>query len=222
MSERRNLSPKYQWLTLLLLAGTLAVVWGYHPGGRGAYAVSLRTIPESLDDWIAGPIKALEPQVERKLAATEYLNRVYARPGQAADVFIAYYACQRAGEMMHSPKNCLPGAGWEIWKTETVQLPVQNQNVSINRYSVEKSLDRRVVLYWYQTRKRILASEYMAKLFLAWDGIKDGDRAGALVRVTVLDENSAVAGGLRFAARLIAALQASLGDAREPLAGRNR
>jgi EpsI family protein len=75
--------------------------------------------------------------------------------------------------------------------------------VEVNRYVVQKDLDKHLVLYWYQSQGRVIASEYSAKVYLVWDGIKNRRSDGALVRVTtpVLggDENTALERAKAFA-----------------------
>src|SRR6185312_3812618 len=89
------------------------------------------------------------------------------------------------GESMHSPKNCLPGAGWEPIQSDLVPLPAAGPGVEVNRYVVEKEGDRDLVLYWYQAQGRIIAREYWGKLYLVWDAMRQGRRDGAIVRVLV-------------------------------------
>ena len=48
-----------------------------------------------------------------------------------------------------------------------------------------------IVLYWYQNRGRIIASEYWEKIYLVLDALKIGRRDGTFVRImfTVPDNN---------------------------------
>ena len=64
-----------------------------------------------------------------------------------------------------------------------IQLPVGGRSVEVNRYVIEKGLDRQVVLYWYQGRGRIVASEYANKFWLMVDAARVHRTNGALVRV---------------------------------------
>src|SRR4051812_39797333 len=72
------------------------------------------------------------------LQSTSYLSRTYRKGTLQADVFISFYAQQRAGESMHPPKHCLPGAGWEIWDYGSTTIPVDGQQISVNKYSVSR------------------------------------------------------------------------------------
>ena len=116
---------------------------------------------------------------------------------------IADYAEQRAGESMHSPKHCLSGSGWEIWKYDSIQVPFRDAAVTVHKYSIHQGNDRQVVLYWYQSRSRIIASEYLSKFLLIKDAALNGRADGALVRIVVPDEPDAVSQAVKFAADLI-------------------
>src|SRR5262249_54096000 len=74
-----------------------------------------KSISREIDGAIASDNPPLTAGTMAQLKASSYLSRTYVKRGMRADLFIAYYAQQRAGESMHSPKHCLPGAGWEIW-----------------------------------------------------------------------------------------------------------
>src|ERR1700736_4336923 len=118
----RPLVAKYEWTVVALLLITFLALEGFQLGRTEAPAGSLATIPMELDGWRGTDTPPLDPAVENKLAGTEDLGRIYSRQDQESgheqglQLFIAYYAQQKSGEAMHSPKNCLPGSGWEIWK----------------------------------------------------------------------------------------------------------
>src|SRR5205085_9313103 len=83
----------------------------------------LNTIPLHIAGFVGADKPPLQDGVVRAINATSYLSRRYTKEGVEADLFIAYYAQQRAGESMHSPKHCLPGSGWEIWNYDTLDIP---------------------------------------------------------------------------------------------------
>jgi EpsI family protein len=111
---------------------------------------------------------------------------------------------------MHSPKNCLPGSGWEVWQHGTITVPIGGQPVTINRYGVENGPSRMTVLYWYQTSDRIVADEYYAKAFLIRDALLEGRTSGSIVRIALPDEPWALNAGVEFTSRLIPMIQACL------------
>lgn len=139
-----------------------------------------------------GADEELEPGVLAALGVTDVVMRRYAAAGRAPIVLYAgFYATQRTGAIIHSPRQCLPGNGWSILSAERVAL---EPGVLVNRVLVAKGEDRQVVVYWYQERGRVVASEYWGKAYLVWDSMTRRRSDGALVRVSapVLGDEAAV------------------------------
>lgn len=200
-----------------ILAATAAVVQT-RAGNATDVSRPFASFPETIDGWRAGPSRVLSARVVGKLAATDYVDRTYTRAGSALDLFAAYYAEQQAGQGMHSPRNCLPGAGWEIWKYETVLVTAGGRSVEINKIRVQNGGERRIVFYWYQTPGRVIANEYASKAFVVWDGLSRGRRDGSIIRLTVADHEEAAAAAVGFASQLIPELSARLVSAQSPAA----
>ena len=55
----------------------------------------------------------------------------------------------------------------------------------MNRYLVRNGNTRDLILYWYQTPRRVVAGEWSAKLWLVADAMRDRRTDTALVRVVV-------------------------------------
>jgi EpsI family protein len=152
------------------------------------------------------------------LRADDTLTRTYARFKDPVPVsfFVAFFKTQRSGQAPHSPKNCLPGSGWEPLKEGvlTVPISVEPGSIQVNRYLVARGNNSSVVLYWYQTRKRVIASDYMAKIWLVLDSIRYHRSDTAIVRVgvPVLDGNDEQAArtGIDFVQAMFPLLQAYL------------
>jgi len=100
-------------------------------------------------------------------------------------LFIAYWDSQRKGAQPHSPRNCLPGGGWEPLEASrvTIPLPPPLAPISVNRFLIQKDRDQQVVLYWYQSHDRVIASEYWSKAYMVLDAIRLNRTDAALVRV---------------------------------------
>ena len=102
---------------------------------------------------------------------------------------IGFFEVQREGKGVHSPRQCLPGAGWNIIKHSEYQLQLKDHNpavVPINLHLMGKGNQRQLYLWWYYGRGRIYANEYMNKLYLIWDAITKRRTDGALVRVNMV------------------------------------
>ena len=199
------------WATIIMLLTSL-----------GAYGLSLRRYPDSLaapldtiqsviDGWTQTGSEFLAPSVLRRLVPTSYLSRTYRKDGTDLGLFIAYYAQQRAGESMHSPKACLPGNGWEIWRYDSATIPVRGTSTKINKYFIQNAGRRMIVFYWYQSKNRIIADEYLGKVLLIRDTIVDGHTAGSIVRVTIADVPGAADQAVSFAEGVVPQVQKCLG-----------
>jgi EpsI family protein len=175
-------------------------------------AVPLERIAPEVAGWTAVRDQTLPASTLHALDATSYLSRGYRKDSKELDLFIAFYAQQRAGESMHSPKHCLPGAGWEIWKHDSALVSTNGRQYEVNKYSIQNSGTRMLMLYWYQSKSRIIDSEYLGKILLAQDTILTGRTAGSIVRIMLPDLPSAGAEGVAFAAGLIPEVQRCFGN----------
>src|SRR3954469_17650240 len=150
-------------ISVLLLSTTLAATLWTARDKPEQLAQPLASIDTRIDGWELNASPALSAKVLQRLHPTETLNRIYRRRDQQLSLFVAYYAQQRAGESMHSPKHCLPGSGWEIWNPGSVDIELNGESVRVNRYGIQNAGTRQVMLYWYQSAERVIGSEYLAK-----------------------------------------------------------
>jgi EpsI family protein len=169
----------------------------------------LELLPTEFHGWQMVKEGRIEKEVQDILRADDALDRVYSN-GTAplgASLFVAFFKTQRAGQAPHSPKNCLPGSGWEPLHEGTIDVPVESggRSIRINRYIVTRGDAASVVLYWYQTRRRVIASEYEAKFWLVADSIRYHRSDTAMVRVVVPVVNGDEAGATRTAVDFVQA-----------------
>jgi EpsI family protein len=129
-------------------------------------------------------------------------------------LYVGYYESQTRGKTIHSPKNCLPGAGWEPLEAGTLPLEIGGESVIVNRYILQNEAVRSLVLYWYQGRGRIASSEYRVKLHLLLDSALRRRSDEALVRIVVPVAGEDVDSALRTASEaaqvIIPALEQAL------------
>lgn len=144
----------------------------------------LAGFPLTFDGW-SGRELLLSDSIVAAAGLDEYINRSYADSrGDWINLFISYYRTQRTGQTIHSPKNCLPGAGWQPLASRRLTVAESGRAaLVVNEYDVAKDVRRVLVLYWYQERGRAIASEYAAKFWLTADALTRNRTDGALVRV---------------------------------------
>ena len=132
-----------------------------------------------------------------------HVTRTYSAPaGDDVALYVAYYGSQRPGVSIHSPLHCLPGTGWEPIDDATLTIATG----SVRRVTMQKNLDRVVVIYWYQMHGRAVASEIRSKAYGLFDRVRSGRSEAALVRIAVpiaADTDAAAARGLSFVGDLL-------------------
>ena len=172
-----------------LLAG-FAIFHGVSHGEPVPLRQTFTQLPMTMEGW-QGRNDPLEARIVSVLGVSDYVNRVYTSGGgQRVDLYVGYYQSQRTGETIHSPKNCLPGAGWEPVHAGRLAIPMAGgPPITVNEYLVEKGPLQYLVLYWYQAHGRVIASEYSGKAWLVYDAITKNRTDEALVRVLTSTRN---------------------------------
>src|SRR5712691_6655622 len=102
MQFEKQISGRFV-VTVALLCATLAASTISESRKPETLAKPLDTIDREIAGWTATDAVLAETVVEY-LTPTSYLLRGYRRQNRELGVFIAFYAQQRAGESMHSPK----------------------------------------------------------------------------------------------------------------------
>ncbi len=179
-------SPHRFWVIVAILVAATALLHATNRSSKLPLRQSLTHIPLNIADW-RGADFPIEKRLVVALGVDEYLNRGYVdSKGDSLELYIGYFGSQRSGELIHSPKNCLPAAGWEWARTGTLDLALPNHpNIRINDFRIVKGLQQSLVLYWYQGRGRAVASEYTAKFWMIADAMTRHRTDGAMVREIV-------------------------------------
>jgi EpsI family protein len=178
-------SMRYWTMIAVLLAGIGGMGFLSH-GESTPPAEPLSDFPTDIGNYRSVKDFPFDAQTLKVLGVTDYLNRVYFSPSLGdLGLYIGYFRTQRTGATIHSPKNCLPGAGWQPMESDTYQLTLSDgRKVPVNLYVIRKDLDQQIVLYWYQSHGRIVASEYWGKFYMVADAIRLNRTDAALVRIT--------------------------------------
>jgi EpsI family protein len=172
------------WIITLLLVAAWSVRTALIARHPVSYDRSLSTFPNVVGNWTGHDVR-LDPEILSQIRVDDYLNRYYRSDVGVMGLYVAYYASQKEGDAVHSPMNCLPGSGWQPVTTERIALdaPAGDPADTVNKVVVVKGLDQQLVLYWYQTLDRVVASEYVSKAFLVRDAFRSGRTDIALVRI---------------------------------------
>jgi len=178
---------RYGGVLAAILVLQAALFYSASRGEGTPIAAPLSTFPTSFGNWSLLREGVVEQEELDVLKADDVLTRVYKNDSTRAAVslFIAYFKSQRTGQSPHSPKNCLPGSGWQPEQNGTIDIPIGSRTIHVNRYVVSNGSDISLVLYWYQSQGRVIADEFAAKFYLVEDSIRHHRSDTSLVRVIV-------------------------------------
>ncbi|MEQ1947508.1 MAG: exosortase C-terminal domain/associated protein EpsI [Bryobacteraceae bacterium] len=159
--------------------------------------VDLNQFPEQTGRWKKMGDTPIDPVIAAQLGADRIMERFYRAPDSSAaglDFFVAWFQSQRGGKTQpHSPQVCLPGSGWVPEQTGEIHINTSLGTIPANRYVVTSSLGQRaVVLYWYQSPRRVLAGEWESKFWLIPDAFRDHRTDTSLVRIVAWAEKDNV------------------------------
>jgi len=192
------IEPKTILVPIFLASQALLVHW------TGAFErppakPDFSRFPRQIGDWERVQEAPIDAATQATLGADGLVSSTYGRQGETANLFIAWFQSQRAGTSQpHSPQVCLPASGWVPEMNGLIDIGP----ITVNRYVTAKGNERAVVLYWYQTPRRVVAGEWAAKFWLMADALRDRRTDTSLVRVIAwVGKDSDVAGATRVASR---------------------
>jgi EpsI family protein len=180
-----------EWRGILVPVFLVAQALLVHATGTGEHPPEppvLARFPAAFGRWTLFREDPIDAAIGKELGADFLLSQTYIeRPTRLfASLLVAWFQTQHNGDHQpHSPKMCLPGSGWTSRVMDKLTIGTAVGQITINRYIVDKNEQHAVVLYWYQTPRRVIASEWAAKFWLAADALRDKRTDTALVRVIV-------------------------------------
>ena len=179
-----------QWLrwtaACVLMLFTLGYLLVFSKSENVPPKKDLSTFPKTIGSW-TGTEGFFDDQVYNALGVDDSTLISYrSSEGKSVNLYVGYYQSQREGDLIHSPKHCLPGAGWLITRTsiETLTVPGSpSRDIDVIKLLMEKDTAKQVVLYWFHARGRFIASEYMQKIYMVWDSMTKNRTDEAFVRL---------------------------------------
>ncbi|HEY6849246.1 MAG TPA: EpsI family protein [Terracidiphilus sp.] len=199
-------NPRF-WVVAILLAATALLLYKRQSFELIPTSEPLSQVPRQLDSRTAMDVP-IDQETLDVLGAGDFMSRLYVGDGPPVGLFIGYFPSQRTGVTIHSPKHCLPGAGWVFESSQYVDLKdVDGKSHRVGEYIISNGESRQFVIYWYQAHGRSVANEYMAKVYMVADAMRMNRTDGALVRViTQIDAQDGLAGAKARAEQFTAQL----------------
>ena len=179
------LHSKYLRVLTLVVVVQAVLFYSASHGESTPLPSPLKDFPTIFGAWSMIGEVPVDAETAAILRADDTLQREYKGPEGHGSLFIAYFKTQRQGQSPHSPKNCLPGSGFQPSESGRIDVPVAGGSININRYVVSRGDAESVVMYWYQSQGRVIADEFAAKFYLILDSIKHHRSDTSLVRIVV-------------------------------------
>lgn len=170
----------------------------------------LDSFPQSIGEFRAAGDQQFDHEVLAALGVDHYIMREY-RDGSGYPLwlYVGYYESQAEGQMIHSPKHCMPGSGWNSLKSFVIDIESPHgKKIGISQMFLQKGLDKQLAHYWYQGRGRVVADEYVDRGYMVLDSLTKRRTDEALIRITGPgnDYEADVAKQLAFAKALLPVL----------------
>ncbi len=185
-----------EWRAALVPFFVIAQLVTVHALASGEHrppSPSPASFPTRFGPWTIFRQDPIEDAIKRELGADTVVSQTYIESptNSFASLLVAWFQTQSEGARQpHSPQVCLPGAGWTPRVKDLLTVNTALGSITVNRYVVDRGNQRLVILYWYQTPRRVIASEWAAKFWVAADALRDQRTDTALVRVTAWANSS--------------------------------
>ena len=175
------------WLIICMTGATYVYVHFLSTIHVEPLVQDLSLFPTTLGNFTMVNDKTFDDAIIQNAGMDSYLMRQYRDgSGYTVGLYIGYYQAQTEGHIIHSPKHCLPGSGWNTVKTAIHQVEIPENkpsSVRINQWLMQKGGDKQLVHFWYQGRGRIVASEYLDRFLMIFDSFIKKRSDGALIRI---------------------------------------
>lgn len=172
-------------ISVIMLLGVLASRY-IENSEQTKLIVPFAEFPMHIGKWI-GQVEYFDDDIYNYLGVNDSLLCNYRdNDGHYMQLYIGFYRSQREGQLIHSPKNCMPGSGWNIISNSLEDLNLQREtlkNKKVIKLILQKGIEKQVVLYWFHSRGRVINSEYLQKIYLVWDSITRNRTDGSFVRI---------------------------------------
>jgi len=155
----------FRFLILLILLACVGLYMNFHKDLVVPLARSFVDFPPTHNGWRMVGQSTLSENVMKVLMPTEYLSRRYAsESGDVVDMYLSFFDGGPDSGRIHSPKNCVAGAGWTELSSERVVMNLGGEDVNLVKSIYAKDATREVIYYWFDMRGNTMSDEYSLKL----------------------------------------------------------
>ncbi len=172
------------FIVIVLLSGVIFFSQQRSDGKLVPIDRSLEGFPLQIADWRGKPYR-FSQAVYDKLGVDNSIAINYKNDRRnEISMYVGYYESQKQGEIIHSPKNCMLGSGWQPIDISKINISIGSREIPMMKMIVEKHSNKMVVLYWYQSGNRVVANEYLQRLYFIHDSIRYNRTNAAFIRLS--------------------------------------
>ncbi len=147
----------------------------------------LDQFPARAGDWTMTGQARFDERVLAVLLPTDYLSRSYAdSAGDRLSLYIGFHNGGPDSGPIHSPKQCLPGSGWNRLAEEVRHVTLDGEDIPYVSAIYQKDSEKQLFLYWFQVRDQILTNEYALKLAMIKNSVLSNRRDSAFIRLSLM------------------------------------
>ena len=147
----------------------------------------LDQFPQHAGGWTMTGQVRFDERVLAVLLPTDYLSRSYTNSrGDKLSLYIGFHNGGPDSGPIHSPKQCLPGSGWNQLTEEVRHVTLDVEDIPYVSAIYQKDSEKQLFLYWFQVRNQILTNEYALKLAMIKNSVLSNRRDSAFIRLSVM------------------------------------
>ena len=174
----------------LLLIGAAAYVYA-----RTEVAVPvaqpLDLFPQRVASWTMTGQARFDERTLEVLKPSDYLSRSYrSDSGQQVSLYIGYHDGGPQSGPIHSPRQCLPGSGWNRLTDQVREIDVDGKTLVYVSSIYQKETEKQMFLYWFQVRDAQLTNEYSLKLEQIKNSVLANRRDSSFIRLSLMATDS--------------------------------
>jgi len=128
-------------------------------------------------------------------------------------LYIGYHDGGPQSGPIHSPRQCLPGSGWNRLQDEVRTLELDGRIIPYVSAVYQKDEEKQLFLYWFQVRDEIMTNEYALKFAQIKNSLLANRRESAFIRLALNatdNEAEAVQTGEQFIREFYPAIRHAL------------
>ena len=184
MSKTKKIFDIRYFIVIMLISGTIFYSQLMSHGKPIPILKSLKNFPKQIGSW-SGETNRFSQAVYDNLGVDDSVLINYKNDNEdTISMYVGYYETQKQGEIIHSPKNCMLGSGWQPIYISEIDISLDSRKIPVMKMILEKKSQKMVVLYWYQSGNRAIANEYIQRIYFVYDSIRYNRTNAAFIRFT--------------------------------------